>query len=201
MKVWTVYEMANRRGPGAVYKYWAWYGGSGTGEERAAGSLLGHCWHLASPRRVSGSEVVVRVLMLAWIFAFVVFRALAAPIAVVMVAESGFFNVLASVSELAALTAGFFGCVLCILVAAVLFWGRQGWGLGIPSPFVGAVLAAGIFASVRGFGGPRGQGLGISWPLPGCQSRFFARSRRVSVSVIGAPFCSGVRVFLEPPLH
>ena len=47
MKVWTVYEMANRRGPGAVYKYWAWYGGSGfgwpprrTGEERVAGSLL-----------------------------------------------------------------------------------------------------------------------------------------------------------------
>ena len=47
MKVWTVYEMANRRGPGAVYKYWAWYGGSGfgwpprrTGEERVARSLL-----------------------------------------------------------------------------------------------------------------------------------------------------------------
>ena len=99
--------------------------------------MLGHCWHLASPRRVSGSQVVVRVLMLAWIFAFVVFRALAAPIAVVMVAESGFFNVLASVRELAALTAGFFGCVLCILVAAVLFWGRQGWGLGIPPPHLG----------------------------------------------------------------
>ena len=45
--MWTVYEMANRRGPGAVYKYWAWYGGSGfgwpprrTGGERVAGSLL-----------------------------------------------------------------------------------------------------------------------------------------------------------------
>ena len=54
MKVWTVYEMANRRGPGAVYKYWAWYGGSGFGwpPRRTGGSgLLGHCWHLASPRR------------------------------------------------------------------------------------------------------------------------------------------------------
>ena len=37
-----MYELANRQGPGAVYKYCAWYGGSG---------LLGHCWHLASPRR------------------------------------------------------------------------------------------------------------------------------------------------------
>ena len=77
--------------------------------------------------------------MLAWIFAFVVFRALAAPTAVIMVAESGFFNFLASVRELAALTAGYFGCVLGILVAAVLSWGRQGWGLASPSPFVGAV--------------------------------------------------------------
>ena len=45
--MWTVYEMANRWGPGAVYKYWAWYGGSGfgwpprrTGGKRVAGSLL-----------------------------------------------------------------------------------------------------------------------------------------------------------------
>ena len=104
---------------------------------RGRSGLLGHCWHLASPRRVSGFQFVVHVLMLAWFVAFVVFRALAAPIAVVMVADSGFFNVLASVRELAALTAGFFGCVLCILVAAVLFWGRQGWGLGIPQPFRG----------------------------------------------------------------
>ena len=55
MKVWTVYEMANRRGPGAVYKYWAWYGGSAFGwpPRRTGGGsgLLGHCWHLASPRR------------------------------------------------------------------------------------------------------------------------------------------------------
>ena len=40
MKGWTVYEMANRRGPGAVYKYWAWYG-----EERL---------RLAPPRRMGG---------------------------------------------------------------------------------------------------------------------------------------------------
>ena len=140
LEVWTVYEKANRRGPGAVYKYWAWYGRSGFGcppSVRGESGLLGHCWHLASPRRISGSQVVVRVLMLTWIFAFVVFRALAAPIAVVMVAESGFFNFLASVCELAALTAGYFGCVLCILVAAVLFLGRQGWGRGIPQPFRG----------------------------------------------------------------
>ena len=97
---------------------------------RGESGLLGHCWHLASPRRVSGSQVVVRVLMLAWIFAFVVFRALAAPTAVVMVAESGFFNFLASVRELAALTAGYFfrgcriGCRSLRVCAAVLgsFW-------------------------------------------------------------------------------
>ena len=55
MKVWTVYEMANRRGPGEVYKYWAWYGESGFGWPppgvRGESGLLGHCWHLASPRR------------------------------------------------------------------------------------------------------------------------------------------------------
>ena len=55
LEVWTVYEMANRRGPGAVFKYWAWYGGSGFGwpPRRTGGrsGLLGHCWHLASPRR------------------------------------------------------------------------------------------------------------------------------------------------------
>ena len=50
--------------------------------------------------------------------------------------------------------------------------GRAG-GLASLSPFVGAVQAAGIFASVRGFGGRRGRGLGIPWPLPGCQGRFF----------------------------
>ena len=124
---------------------------AGTPGVRERSGLLGHCWHLASPRRVSGSQVVVRVLMLAWIFAFVVFCALAAPVAVVMVAESGFFNVLASVRELAALTAGFFGCVLCILVAAVLSWVGRAGGLGSLSPFVGAVKAAGLFASVRQF--------------------------------------------------
>ena len=99
------------------------------------------CWVIAGtwppPRRVSGSQVVVRVLMLAWIFAFVVFRALAAPIAVVMVAESGFFNVLASVRELAALTAGYFGACSASSWLRFSSGGRQGWELGIPQPFRG----------------------------------------------------------------
>ena len=49
-----MYEMANCRGPGAVYKYWAWYGGSGfgwpprrAGGERVAGSLLASGLHQA----------------------------------------------------------------------------------------------------------------------------------------------------------
>ena len=43
-----MYELANRRGPGAVYKYWAWYGVSGfawpprrTGGQRVAGVIAG----------------------------------------------------------------------------------------------------------------------------------------------------------------
>ena len=94
MGAWTVYEMANRWGPRAVHKYWAWYGESGFGwsprrmGEEGSGSL-GHCWHLASPRRFDGFQVVARVLVLAWVSAFVVFCVLAAPTADTMVAERG----------------------------------------------------------------------------------------------------------------
>ena len=46
--------------------------------------------------------------------------------------------------------------------------GRAG-GLASLSPFVGVVQAAGIFASVRGFGGRRGRGLSIPLPVLGCR--------------------------------
>ena len=62
--------MANRRGPGAVYKYWAWYGGSGlgwpprrTGGERVAGSLL-----------APGLPQAVRVLLRLWLCEWVLLR-------------------------------------------------------------------------------------------------------------------------------
>ena len=45
--MWTVYELANRRGPGAVYKYWAWYGGSGFGWPPQAYSGRAGCWVIA----------------------------------------------------------------------------------------------------------------------------------------------------------
>ena len=70
MKVWTVYEMANRRGPGAVYKYWARCRGSGlgwpprrTGGERVAGSLL-----------APGLPQAVRVLLRLWLCEWVLLR-------------------------------------------------------------------------------------------------------------------------------
>ena len=54
--------------------------------------------------------------------------------------------------------------------------GRQGWGLGIsPYPFLGAVYVVGFLATVRGFVGCQGQGLGIPWLLLGCQGLCFLR--------------------------
>ena len=50
--------------------------------------------------------------------------------------------------------------------------GRAGT-LASPSPFVGAAKAAGILATVLGFGGRRGRGLGIPWLFLGCQGCFF----------------------------
>ena len=59
---------------GMVWEEWHWLA------PQAYGGGAG-CWVIAGtwppPGRVSGSQVVVRVVMLAWIFAFVVFRALA----------------------------------------------------------------------------------------------------------------------------
>ena len=137
------------------------YGESGSGwpPRRMGGERVpGHRRHLAPPRRFDGFQVVVRVLVLAWVFIYVVFRELAAPTAGTMVAECGFFCFLVSVRELVAPTAGYFGCVLCILVSVVLFWGRQGssWlclgsgvlgarGLASPGPNLGA--KARLFAS------------------------------------------------------
>ena len=82
------------------------------------------------------------------------------------------------------------------------FGSRQGWGLGIPQPFRGCRKGCRYPRHCPGLRGSSGQGawhpLAPSWvPRP----FFFSRSPRVSVSVVGAPFCSGVRVFLEPPCH
>ena len=59
--------MANRQGPAAVYKYWAWFG-----SERlllapgvwGRSELLGRCWHLASPRRFVKEGTVARDFLL-----------------------------------------------------------------------------------------------------------------------------------------
>ena len=107
--------------------------GHGTGRVASAGppgvrgrsGLLGHYWHLASTRRFGGFQVVARVLVLAWVSAFVVSRELAAPTAVTRVSERGFFSFLASVRDLAAPTAGIFA-------TACGFRGPRGQGLGIP---------------------------------------------------------------------
>ena len=113
------------------------------GEERVAGSLLAPGLRQAClwlPGRCPCAHAP-------WISAFVVFRALAAPTAVVMVAESGLFNFLTSVRELAALSATSGAC-------SASSWlrfsrGRQGWGLGIPQPFRGCRKGCGL-ASVLG---------------------------------------------------
>ena len=118
--------------------------------------MLGHCWHLASPRRFGGFQVVARVLVLAWVSAFVVSRELAAPTAVTMVSERGFFSFLASVRELAVPT-------------AVTRVSERGFFSFLASVRDLAAPTAGIFATACGFRGPRGQGLGIPWPQLGCQ--------------------------------
>ena len=147
-EVWTVYEMA--KPPGAR-------GGIQImGMVRGEWLRLGHCWHLASPRRFGGFQVVARVLVLAWVSAFVVSRELAAPTAVTRVSERGFFSFLASVRELAAPT-------------AVMRVSERGFFSFLASVRDLAAPTAGIFATACGFRGPRGQGLGIPWSQLGCQ--------------------------------
>ena len=77
-----MYEMAKPPGArggiqilGMVRGEWLRLGPPGV---RGRSGLLGHCWHLASPRRFGGFQVVARVLVLAWVSAFVVSRELAA---------------------------------------------------------------------------------------------------------------------------
>ena len=96
------------------------------------------------------------MLVLAWVSAFVVSRELAAPTAVTMVSERGFFSFLASVRELAAPT-------------AVTRVSERGFFSFLASVRDLAAPTAGIFATACGFRGPRGQGLGIPWPQLGCQ--------------------------------
>ena len=77
---WVLGHDGYRRGPGAVYKYWAWCGVSGfgwpprrTGEERVAGSLL-------APGLSQAVRVLLRlwlcewVLLRLWLFAWVLLR-------------------------------------------------------------------------------------------------------------------------------
>ena len=71
----------------------------------------------------------------------------------------------------------------------------RAWGLASPSPFVGAVQAAGLFACVRQFWGRLGRGLGIPRPDAGCRIRY--RHVRACLTVLG-PSGSGA---WHPPTH
>ena len=66
--------------------------------------------------------------------------------------------------------------------------GRAG-GLASPCPFLGAVYVEGLLATVRGFQGSRGQGLGIPWPLLRCQGRVSCASRRSDLGGLFFPLC------------
>ena len=60
------------------------------------------------------------------------------------------------------------------ILATVLGFGEVVGAGGLsPCPFFGAVYVVGFLATVRGLVGPRDEGLGIPWPLLGCPGRFF----------------------------